>query len=350
MLGSDPLLEAVTHVVCDEVHERSVDSDLLLALLRECAGRRPQLRVVLMSATAQSDVFAAYFGGRAPAPALSIPGRTFPVDDVFVEDFARESALADVFGAAHLGKARARLAAVRVRAAAADADAAAVADAAEWLRRVGALQQAAGLGDVHAACVALWDDRHGLLQGAAAGNEHSIDFALVAAIVRHIHATAPVDQSVLVFVPGAAEIRQCIGALPAGLHVLALHAGLSAAEQRRVFDRPPKGSRKVVVATNVAETSITIEDIGFVVDSGRVREACRDAHSGIARLATRFCSQAAATQRRGRAGRMQRGTCYRVYTRQTLAAMREHAEPEILRTPLEQVSLQAKALGHSDSL
>ncbi|KAJ1720052.1 helicase, partial [Coemansia erecta] len=346
MLHDDAGLRGVTHVVCDEVHERSVDSDVLLALLRQTLERNRALRVVLMSATAQSDVFAAYFGA---APAVDIPGRTFPVDDVFVEDLARAAGAERVFGAALVGRARARLAHARGGSSSSDGDGDGGKDGA-WLRRVDELRRA-GCDDAQAASVALWDERYG---GAA--NAASVDVAVAAAAVRHIARTADAGRAVLVFMPGVGEIRACIDALladggGASLAPVALHAGLAAAEQRRVFARPADGRRKVVVATNIAETSITIDDVGFVVDCGRVREAVRDAASGISRLATRFCSHAAATQRRGRAGRVAAGTCIRVYSRATLAqAMPAHGEPEILRVPLEQTCLQVKALaGHGDA-
>ncbi|KAJ2367536.1 helicase [Coemansia sp. RSA 2610] len=365
MLREDPKLASVTHVVCDEVHERSVDSDLLLALLRECLARNPSLRVVLMSATAQSDVFAGYFG--AGVPVAEIPGRTFPVDDVFFEDFvARQSdaELQAALGVALVGRARAKLAAARSQCDSADERVAAAAR--DWLARHaklqgkagrgelndkagrGELQGKAGCGELAAACVLMWDERFGAASAAA-----QIDYGLLAAVIGRIHATAPAEQAVLVFVPGAAEIAAAMDAVRGvakDAHVLPLHAGLAAAEQQRVFGRAPHGRRKVVVATNVAETSITIDDVVFVVDSGRVREVRMDHGARLARLVTAFCSQAAATQRRGRAGRAQRGVCYRLYTRAALSrVMPAQAAPEILRAPLEQVCLQAKALGYDDA-
>ncbi|KAJ2402566.1 helicase [Coemansia sp. RSA 2559] len=289
MLTESPDLAGITHVVCDEVHERSVDSDLLLVLLNACVRRNSALRVVLMSATARSDVFAAYFG--AATPVVSIPGRTFPVADVYLEDFL------------------------------------------------------AG-----AASVEAWERRHGRASGAGV-----VDYAMAARIVEHIHASAPVDQSVLVFMPGVGEIQATIDALAqkqlkSDLHVLPLHSGLAPAQQRKVFAAPPTGKRKVVISTNIAETSITIDDIGFVVDAGRARTLVHDHHTRIARLVTKFCSQASAMQRRGRAGRVRAGTCYRLYTRNMeRQLMPAHDEPEIRRAPLEQVCLQAKALGYNDS-
>ncbi|KAJ1818368.1 helicase, partial [Coemansia sp. RSA 2599] len=346
MLTENPDLHGITHVVCDEVHERSVDSDVLLALLLACLrrNRNAGLRVVLMSATAQSDVFSAYFGGASTTPTVDIPGRAFPVDDVFLEDFVQRVPSVDaVFGAALVGRARARLQTEDARLVADDGSA-----DGDWLGRVGGFERR-GCDRLLAACLAQWDDRHGLRDA----NASSVDVSLAAAAVRHIDATAAKQQSVLVFMPGVVEIQMCVDLLlksDPDLLVLPLHAGLSPADQRRVFDRPRAGRRKVVVATNIAETSITIDDIGFVVDSGRVREATRDAESGISRLTTRFCSRAAATQRRGRAGRVSKGVCIRLYTRDTLSrAMPEHATPEILRTPLEQVCLQIKALGYGDS-
>ncbi|KAJ1652821.1 helicase, partial [Coemansia sp. RSA 25] len=189
-----------------------------------------------------------------------------------------------------------------------------------------------------------WEDRFAHAQ--------AVDYTLAAAIVRHIHETTDRGLAVLIFMPGVAEIQATIAALKDidGVFVLPLHAGLSASEQRRVFAKPskPEQGRKVVVATNIAETSITIDDIGFVVDSGRVRELRHDHQTRVARLTTVLCSQAAAAQRRGRAGRTQPGVCFRMYTRAIHERMPLHADPEILRSPLEQVCLRVKALGHDD--
>ncbi|KAJ2440598.1 helicase, partial [Coemansia sp. RSA 2440] len=336
MLVSTPDLETVTHVVCDEVHERSVDSDLLLVLLRQCLQRNKRLRVVLMSATAQCDVFAGYFGSNVPV--VTIPGRTFPVEDVYVEDFIAQqssSGMQEIFGAASVGKAKAKL-----------TNALEKGDD-EWLAHIRKMR-AHGCSDTQAACVSAWDDRFGQASGATL-----IDYEMIGSIINHIHTTAPMDQAVLVFMPGVAEIQACIDIVQRTARtafVLPLHAGLASNEQQRVFGRAPNGQRKIVVSTNVAETSITIEDIGFVIDSGRVREVRMDHVSRVARLITTFCSQAAAMQRRGRAGRRQRGTCYRVYTRRGQdRVMPPHTMPEILRTPLEQVCLQTKDLGYPDT-
>ncbi|KAJ1955804.1 helicase, partial [Linderina pennispora] len=337
MFTDDPDLSGVTHIVCDEVHERSVDSDLLLVLLKQCLERNRHLRVVLMSATAECELFGGYFGNRTPI--VEIPGRTFPVDDVYVEDFIRSHHDPST------GQDRTRYENMQ-RKAAETPDEKAAKEAQKWLNHADHYVKH-GLDSGKASWMVGWDSKFGLAHSAT-----QIDYSLVLAIVQHIHKTSDPTKAVLVFMPGVQEISKTIdalGALP-NTTLLPLHAGLGPAEQKRVFRRPPSGSRKIVVSTNVAETSITIDDIGFVVDSGRVREIQYDAESRIARLATVFCSQAASTQRRGRAGRNQRGTCYKLFSRPTQQrVMAEYTKPEIQRTPLEQVCLQAKTLGHADS-
>ena len=199
-----------------------------------------------------------------------------------------------------------------------------------------------------------------------------IDYGLVAAVVKHIVATADTpDGAILIFMPGVMEIRQCVTELQAAsigsVEILPLHANLNSAEQRRVF-LPTKPRRKIVVATNVAETSVTIPDVVYVVDGGKVKETQYDADSGLQRLVETWTSRASAKQRRGRAGRTQPGQvcltgatkslspgsrqfskadrqCYKLYTRRTENnSMPRFPIPEILRTPLEQLFLQVKAM------
>jgi ATP-dependent RNA helicase DHX57 len=138
-----------------------------------------------------------------------------------------------------------------------------------------------------------------------------IDYGLIAAVVKHIvdNATSTAG-AVLVFMPGVMEIRQCIQELQNArlgqVEILPLHANLSSAEQRRVF-LPTAPRRKIVVATNVAETSVTIPDVVYVVDGGRVKETQYDAESGMQKLVEAYTSRASGRQRRGRAGRTQPG-------------------------------------------
>ena len=131
--------------------------------------------------------------------------------------------------------------------------------------------------------------------------------------------------------------------------VLPLHGSMPTANQREIFDRPPAGVRKIVLATNVAETSVTIDDVSHVIDAGKAKEKSYDALNNLACLTPRWISKASAHQRRGRAGRTKPGTCYRVYTEAQHAAMAPRAIPELLRTPLEELVLAVKALGLGDA-
>ena len=143
-----------------------------------------------------------------------------------------------------------------------------------------------------------------------------IDYGLVASVVKHITRTATSDEgAILIFMPGVMEIRQCVSELQSAalgaVEILPLHANLTSAEQRRVFIST-KPRRKIVVATNVAETSVTIPDVVYVVDGGRVKETQYDADNGLQKLVEVWTSKASGRQRRGRAGRTQPGEVCRI--------------------------------------
>ena len=360
-LVGDADLAGVSHVVVDEVHERTLQGDFLMALLKELVlrrraalaaglpGARP-LKVVLMSATLDSSLFASYFGGAAT---LEAGGRTFPVDHLFLEDAydATGYALApDSRAAVRPDRGGARGGADRAR-----------------------LERGAGGGARGAALVrAGWGDDAGdapplnkhfdpaayvgysasTLRNLARLDETVLDLDLVEEVVAHIHADRP-PGAVLVFLPGLAEITALadrLAALPDAreghLRVLPLHSSVSAADQRRVFDRPPPGVRKIVLATNIAETSITIDDVVYCVDSGKHRERRHDPTRGMGLLVEDFVSRASALQRKGRAGRVQAGTCFGLYTRARFEQrMRTFQSPEMVRVPLEELVLQIHALG-----
>ncbi|RAL04765.1 RNA helicase [Aspergillus ibericus CBS 121593] len=293
-------LADVTHVVVDEVHERSLDTDFLLALLRDVCRHRKDIKVILMSATLDADVFMNYFGGRQSVGFVNIPGRTFPVEDYYLDDVVRDTGFAP---------------------------------------EITELDY-----EDHAASTAPAEGSFGkLLRSIGMG----INYELIASTVRYIDAQLG-DQpgGILIFLPGTMEIERCLNAVRRipNAHPLPLHASLLPADQRRVFLSPPKGKRKVIAATNVAETSITIEDIVAVIDTGRVKETSYDPRDNIVRLQEVWASQAACKQRRGRAGRVRAGTCYKLYTRQAEANMAHRPDPEIRRVPLEQLCLSVKAM------
>lgn len=171
-----------------------------------------------------------------------------------------------------------------------------------------------------------------------------INYDLIAATVQAIDEDmGDKEGSILVFLSGTLEIHRAIKAindLPESYRYLAypLHASLIPAAQRKVFLRAPKGQRKIICATNVAETSITIEDIVAVIDTGRVKETLFDPETRMIRLAETWASRASCKQRRGRAGRVREGNCYKLYTRNAeMDKMKEATTPEILRVPLENI-------------
>ena len=125
---------------------------------------------------------------------------------------------------------------------------------------------------------------------------------------------------------------------------LPLHGSLAPREQQRVFQRAPTGKRKVIVSTNLAETAVTIDDVVYVLDTGLCKEKAYDATTNLGSLTSALISRASADQRKGRAGRTGPGVCFRLFTQQQYHAMAEFQEPELLRTPLEEVVLQVRRL------
>ncbi|KAI9765735.1 MAG: hypothetical protein M1840_007168 [Geoglossum simile] len=296
--NSDDVIAAladVSHIVVDEVHERSLDTDFLLVLLRGVLKRRKDLKVVLMSATLDARAFEDYFGEDGKVGLVNIEGRTFPVQDLYLDDVIRGISSTQVHGQEYSGK------------------------------NTGAAIQSVG---------------------------QRINYELIADSVRMIDAElGSREGGILIFLPGTVEISKTLDVVRSipNVHALPLHASLQPAEQRRVFPLAPKGKRKVIAATNVAETSITIEDIVAVIDTGRVKETSFDPQNNMVKLEEVWASRAACKQRRGRAGRVRAGKCYKLYTRNAeMTKMAERPDPEIKRVPLEQLCLSVKAMGAKD--
>ena len=293
-------LSDITHIFVDEVHERSLDTDFLLALLRDAMKVRLDLKVVLMSATLDAEIFANYFGGGSMVGRVHISGRLYPVPDVYLDDVVR------LIGNTTRGVAGGE-------------------DQDDVTDEMSTGQMIRNLGP-------------------------GISYRLIADLVRYLDEALGRGGNkggILIFLPGTFEIDRCLSAIRDMPSVcgLPLHASLTPGEQREVFLRPPSGQRKVIAATNVAETSITIEDIVAVIDTGRVKETNYDAKDNIVRLEEVWASKAACKQRSGRAGRVQAGVCYKLFTRNIEENMAARPQPEIRRVPLEQLCLSVKATG-----
>ncbi|HET7503177.1 MAG TPA: ATP-dependent RNA helicase HrpA [Kofleriaceae bacterium] len=263
-IQGDPLLRGYDTIIVDEAHERSLNIDFLLGFVKRLLPRRPELRVLISSATLETERFARFFGG---APVIEVSGRTYPVDVLYRPARDDEADLAD-------------------------------------------------------------------------------------AVANTVNEIAEMDprNDMLVFLPGEREIREAMveiekRALPHTV-VLPLFARLSAAEQQRVFQRLPQ--RRVVLATNVAETSLTIPGIVYVVDPGLARVNRYSVRTGVSQLLVEPISKASANQRKGRCGRTASGVCFRLYEEQDFESRPAHTDPEIQRVSLAGVILRMKALRLGD--
>lgn len=273
-LHSDPDLRQYDALIIDEAHERSLNIDFLLGVVRRLLDRRPEFRVIITSATIDTARFAAHFaridetGSVHPAPIISVAGRSFPVE-------------------------------IRYR------------PPAELLA------EEADEGDLAAAVVAAVDELSAQTPAVGGGD-------------------------VLVFLPGEREIRECADRLMRhGLRhteILPLYARLSAAEQQKVF--APHTGRRIILSTNVAETSLTVPGIVFVIDSGLARVARYSPRSRVQKLGIEAISQASANQRAGRCGRVAPGVCIRLYAAEDFAGRPAFTDPEVLRTNLASVVLR----------
>lgn len=307
-------LADVSHVVVDEVHERSLDTDFLLSIIRDVLYVRRDLKLILMSATLDASSFSDYFTADnkgVTVGLVEIEGRTFPVQDFYLDDVIRMTGFTvESFGRNNY---------YDDRSSSKPSDSADTDPINKVIMRLGS----------------------------------RINYDLLLETVKGIDddlASRQKEGGILIFLPGVAEINRACNALrsQSSLHVLPLHASLETREQKKVFASPPPGKRKIVVATNVAETSITIDDIVAVIDSGRVKETSYDPQNNMRKLEETWASLAACKQRRGRAGRVQAGKCYKLYTRNLEHQMAPRPEPEIRRVPLEQLCLAVRAMGIRD--
>ncbi|XP_028405343.1 ATP-dependent RNA helicase DHX8-like [Dendronephthya gigantea] len=269
----DPNLTQYSMVMLDEAHERTIHTDVLFGLMKKAVKKRPDLKLIVTSATLDAVKFSTYF---FEAPIFTIPGRTFPVEILYTKEAETDY----------------------------------------------------------------------------------LDAALVT--VMQIHLTEP-PGDILVFLTGQEEIdtsceilyerMKSLGPEVPELIILPVYSALPSEMQTRIFEPAPPGSRKVVIATNIAETSLTIDGIYYVVDPGFVKQKVYNSKSGMDALVVTPISQAQAKQRSGRAGRTGPGKCYRLYTERAYRdEMLQTAVPEIQRTNLTSTILSLKAMGINDLL
>jgi len=317
-MQSDRSLKQFTHVMLDEIHERDVMADIILVILKEVLPLRPDLKVVLMSATLNASQFSQYL---YDSPVIHIPGFMHPVTKFYLEDILEMTEYNIASSCDHLEKSVPENDLVLTE------------------KVIDKL-----IAQKHLSPTTLASLMHPLAE--------SMNMDLVATLVDYIHANQP-PGAILVFLPGWEDISSLSSLLAASFHlnkanIYPLHGSMSPQEQRLIFDRPQPGYRKIVIATNIAESSITIDDIVYVVDCGRAKIKMFDPKKNFATLQPEWISQANSKQRMGRAGRLRPGVVYKMYSKAREEAMSEYMAPEMIRSRLENVILKIKVLGYED--
>lgn len=315
-LQCDPDLASVSHIFVDEVHERDLNTDFLLIILKELLERRKNLKLILMSATLNAEAFSSYFMG---CPVVSIPGRAHPVQEYRLEDIlelTRYQVQEDSDYALQASESKPPKVSKST------------------LRKL--YYPKYSKETIHSLSIV---------------DETVINYELVVALLENI-ALNQGEGAILVFMPGMMEITKTIEEMykkeffqSDKVRIYPLHSSLSTTEQTAIFEVPPKGIRKIVVSTNIAETSITIEDVVYVVDTGRVKENRRDEINETPTLVECWVSRASAKQRRGRAGRVRPGIAYHLFSSHTYNNdLADYQLPEILRVGIEDLVLQVLIL------
>ncbi|KAM6507220.1 hypothetical protein FSOLCH5_012453 [Fusarium solani] len=320
MLEGSNDLQEVTHLVLDEVHERSIDSDFLLIVLKKLLKRRKDLKVVLMSATVDAERFSAYLDG---APVLNVPGRTFPVQVRYLEDAVELTGYTP-----------------------ADSQPDKMVDIDDDL------VESEGENPKSDVSKSLTGYSSRTRSSLAQLDEYRIEFDLIVQLIAHIAVDNDLQnysKAILVFLPGIAEIRTLNDMLLGDPRfakdwlVYPLHSSIATEDQESAFLIPPPGIRKIVLATNIAETGITIPDVTCVIDTGKHREMRFDERRQLSRLIDTFISRANAKQRRGRAGRVQEGLCFHMFTKYRHDnLMSDQQTPEMLRLSLQDLAIRVK--------
>ncbi|ERN10675.1 hypothetical protein AMTR_s00028p00237040 [Amborella trichopoda] len=324
-LVHEPELIGVSHILVDEIHERGINEDFLIIILRDLLPHRPDLRLILMSATINAEMFSKYFGN---APIIHIPGFTFPVAEVFLEDLLEKSCYNIKSDSINFsGNSRRRR---------------------QMDQKKDTLTELFEEVDIDSHFKAY---RSSTRRSLDAWSPSQLDLSLVEATIEYV-CQYERDGAILVFLTGWDEISKLLDKIKSNSFLgnsnkfllLPLHGSMPTINQREIFERPPSNMRKIVIATNIAESSITINDVVFVIDCGKAKETSYDALNKLACLLPSWISKASALQRRGRAGRVQPGVCYRLYPRIIYDAMPQYQLPEILRTLLQELCLNIKSL------
>lgn len=271
---SNPNLEGISHVIIDEVHERNIQIDFICILLKKLLEHNKKIKLILMSASFNTNLFANYFNTSA---VIHVSGKMFPVKEYFLEDLVH------------------KISHIKIE----------------------------------------------------ENKKPILDTDLVVDTINFVNENES-EGAILCFLPGWHEIRTIQTKLQETKNfdknflVCPIHSRLPHDQQKLIFSKPSRGQRKVILATNIAETSITVDDVVYVINSGLQRGTKLDTELGIASLCTEWVTKANVRQRQGRAGRVKPGKCYHLFSWKTFMKMDEYPVAEVLRMPLEKVIMDCK--------
>ncbi|KAK6346458.1 ATP-dependent RNA helicase A [Orbilia blumenaviensis] len=363
--NAESALKGISHILIDEVHERDIQIDFLMVLLKRVMRQReqdglPAIKVVLMSATMNTELFAGYFATKQEngllkdCPSLSIPGRTFPVAEYFLDDV--RSMLSSNYSDKELNLLK-------------DPDTQDYLDLElNYKAKVAPLQKIQRSSDASLPeddSVIDWKRKSivgedGEILVSNDKDDGLTPCGLVATVVAHLARTTKAGD-ILVFLPGLAEIKLVDEMLrrnkPLGVdfqdsdiyRIDILHSSLPQ-QQMDVFNINAAGKRKIILSTNIAETSVTIPEVRYVVDSGKLREKRFEQISRITKLQCTWISKSNSKQRAGRAGRVRDGHYYALFTKERFTEFRPSGLPEILRSDLQEICLDIRAQGFKDPI
>ncbi|XP_001604337.2 ATP-dependent DNA/RNA helicase DHX36 [Nasonia vitripennis] len=324
----DPALRNYSHIILDEIHERSTQSDFIITLLKQIIPKRPDLKVILMSATLNSEQFSKYYNN---CPMIHIPGFTYPVEEFYLEDVLAMTGFQ--FPEPELPLNKHKKVKKKQR---------------QELEKFHKFQEFIGPYIRHLESLKSHSSR--VLEQLRNPATEDLSFDLICELTKHICLTKG-PGAILIFLPGLMDINKVnrmlleCGSFPRDRYVIyPLHSRMPTVDQKCIFEVPPEGVRKIIIATVIAETSITIEDVVYVIDCGKTKISKFDIANNLQTLEQEWVSEANARQRKGRAGRVQPGVCYHLFTKARGYAFDKYPLPEMLRTRLEEVILQIKIL------